>query len=217
MSTVLLKPDKETKVGKIVCVGQNYVRHIEELKSKRTKDPLLFFKPATAILNVANLIMLPGISNEVHHETELALLIGKEAKNISKSSWKEYVAGTGIALDLTLRDIQREAKKNGLPWAVCKGFDGSCPISSFVSLDSIADIQSLNIELYVNSAKRQSGFTGDMIWPVDELLAYITTIFTLEPGDIVLTGTPDGVGEIQPGDHLRAIISNVGEIEFDVR
>ena len=216
MSTVLLKPDKQIKVGKIVCIGQNYMRHIDELKSKITKTPLLFFKPATAILTEGNLINLPTISNEVHHETELALLLGKEAKNISKSSWKEYVAGVGLALDLTLRDIQREAKKNGLPWAVCKGFDSSCPISSFVSLDSISDIQNLSIELFVNNEKRQEGFTGDMIWPVDELLTYITTIFTLEPGDIVLTGTPDGVGEIHTGDHLLAKISNVAEIDFQV-
>ena len=216
MSTVLLKPDKQIKVGKIVCIGQNYMRHIDELKSKITKTPLLFFKPATAILTEGNLINLPTISNEVHHETELALLLGKEAKNISKSSWKEYVAGVGLALDLTLRDIQREAKKNGLPWAVCKGFDSSCPISSFVSLDSISDIQNLSIELFVNNEKRQEGFTGDMIWPVDELLTYITTIFTLEPGDIVLTGTPDGVGEIHTGDHLHAKISNVAEIDFQV-
>jgi acylpyruvate hydrolase len=216
MSRVLLKPESTLGVGKIVCVGQNYILHIEELKSKRSKDPLIFLKPSTAILSEGNPIILPDFSDEIHHETELALLIGKKAKNISKSDWKNYVVGAGIALDLTLRDVQREAKKNGHPWTICKGFDGSCPISSFTPLQNISDIQKLNIELYINNTLRQKGYTGDMIWPVDEVLVFISKIFTLEPGDIILTGTPAGVGKIKSGDHLRAQISDLGMVEFDV-
>jgi 2-keto-4-pentenoate hydratase/2-oxohepta-3-ene-1,7-dioic acid hydratase in catechol pathway len=198
-------------------VGQNYHRHIAELKSKKSKDPLLFLKPSTAILHEGEEIILPEFSNEVHHETELAFLVGKKGKNISRTEWNNYIIGAGIALDLTLRDVQREAKKDGNPWTISKGFDGSLPISQFVSLEGISDVQNLTIELYVNKKLRQKGFTGDMIWPVDELVSFISKIFTLESGDIILTGTPEGVGELNSGDHLKAMISEVGTMEFHVR
>ncbi len=217
MSMIQLEPDKVIRVGKIICVGQNYIRHIEELKSIRSKDPLIFMKPSTAILTEGKAINLPDFSKEVHHETELALLVGKEAKNISREQWKDHVSGVGVALDLTLRDLQNEAKKNGHPWTICKGFDGSCPISIFTPLEKITDIQKLNIQLFVNDSLRQDGFTGDMIWQIGELLAFISKIFTLEPGDIILTGTPEGVGKLNPGDHLRASISEVGTMEFKVQ
>ncbi|MCK4821486.1 fumarylacetoacetate hydrolase family protein, partial [bacterium] len=142
---------------------------------------------------------------------------GKEAKNISREQWKDHVSGVGVALDLTLRDLQNEAKKNGHPWIICKGFDGSCPISTFTPLEKITDIQKLNIQLFVNDTLQQDGFTGDMIWQIGELLAFISKIFTLEPGDIILTGTPEGVGKLNPGDHLRASISEVGTMEFKVQ
>ena len=217
MSKVLFKPENEFTVGKVVCVGQNYQQHIAELKSKKSKDPLLFLKPSTSILHEGEEIILPEFSNEVHHETELAFLVGKKGKNILKTEWKNYIIGAGIALDLTLRDVQREAKKYGNPWTISKGFDGSLPISQFVPLEGISDVQNLTIELYVNNALRQNGYTGDMIWPVDELVSFISKIFTLEPGDIILTGTPEGVGELNSGDHLKAIISEVGMMEFHVR
>jgi acylpyruvate hydrolase len=137
MSTIILKPDISYRVGKIVCVGQNYPLHVEEMKSKRTADPLLFLKPSTSILREGKKIRLPDYSKEIHHETELALLVGKKAKKISRKDWKYYIKGAGIALDLTLRDWQREAKKNGHPWSVCKGFDSSCPISTFVPIKDI--------------------------------------------------------------------------------
>jgi len=217
MSTVILEPDQIIRVGKIICVGQNYKKHINEMKSTRSKNPLLFMKPSTAILSEGYSINLPDYSNDVHHETELALLIGKEAKNINSDEWKNFVNGVGIALDLTLRDLQSEAKENGHPWAVSKGFDGSCPVSSFIPLERIKDIRELNIQLFVNDNLRQNGFTGDMIWQVGELLAFISCIFTLEVGDIVLTGTPEGVGKLNPGDHLRALISEIGKMEFKVK
>jgi 5-carboxymethyl-2-hydroxymuconate isomerase len=217
MSSVLLGADKEYKVGKILCVGQNYKRHIEELKSKKSKDPLIFMKPSTAILHQGEPIVLPEFSNDVHHETELAILIGKKGKNIQQGEWTNYVAGAGIALDLTLRDVQSEAKKNGHPWTICKGFDGSCPISNFMPLVDIADIQNLTIKLYVNDSLRQDGFTGDMIWSVDELMVYISKIFTLETGDVLLTGTPEGVGKLYSGDQLRAEIHGVGSMSYSVQ
>jgi len=217
MSFILLGPDKKIRVGKILCVGQNYIKHIDEMKSIKSKDPLIFMKPSTAILNEGKAIELPDFSDDVHHEIELALLIGKEGKNISRRKWKDYVNGVGIALDLTLRDVQKEAKQKGHPWTISKGFDGSCPISIFKPLKNIDKIQNLKIQLFVNDELRQDGFTGDMIWSVDELLGFISKIFTLEPGDLILTGTPEGVGKLYSGDHLRAVISGVGEMEYNVQ
>ena len=216
MSKIRLKPDQLFNVGKIVCVGQNYRLHIEEMKSKTSKEPLLFLKPSTALLSEGDMIYLPEYSNEIHYETELALLIGKKAKNIVPSEWREYILGAGIALDLTLRDWQRKAKEKGHPWAVAKGFDGSCPISSFTPIGEIEDIQSLSLKMYLNDELRQNGNTQDMIHSVGELLSYISRIFTLEKGDIILTGTPAGVGEIKSGDKLHAEISEVGLVEFIV-
>jgi 5-carboxymethyl-2-hydroxymuconate isomerase len=216
MKTIILRPRKEFRVGKIVCIGRNYDKHISEMSAERTSDPVLFLKPSTAILNEGNNITLPTFSNEVHHEIELALLIDKEAKSIKSENWRKYIAGAGIALDLTLRDHQSVAKKKGLPWCVSKGFDGACPISSFVSIDDIRNINKLKIELFVNDEIRQSGNTNQMIFPPGKLLEYITSIFTLEPGDIILTGTPSGVGPLKTGDQLKGVIENIGEIEFAV-
>jgi 5-carboxymethyl-2-hydroxymuconate isomerase len=216
MSAVLLESGKKIKVGKILCVGQNYKKHINELKSTKSKNPLIFMKPSTSIIHEGTSIILPEFSEEVHHETELALLMGKNGKNIPKGKWKEYVTGVGIALDLTLRDIQNEAKKNGHPWTICKGFDGSCPLSKFRSLERINDLQKLKIQLHINDQLRQNGYTGDMIWSIDQLLVFISRIFTLEKGDIILTGTPAGVGKLHSGDHLHAEISEIGSMNFTV-
>ncbi|KON28444.1 hypothetical protein AC481_01720 [miscellaneous Crenarchaeota group archaeon SMTZ-80] len=217
MSNVLLRPDTEFKVGKIVCVGLNYAKHIGEMKAERTREPILFLKPSTSLLKEGYAIILPSFSNQVHHEIELALLVGKAAKGISKTDWRDYIIGAGIALDLTLRDIQDVAKSKGYPWSVCKGFDGACPISSFVPLNQISDIQNLHLELQVNNTIKQQGSTKNMIFPVDHLFSYISKIFTLEVGDILLTGTPAGVGQIKHGDHIKAKISEIGEIEFMVK
>ena len=215
MAKVILKPDKDFRVGKIVCVGRNYEEHISEMSAERTSNPVLFLKPSTAILNEKKII-LPNFSNEVHHEIELALLISKTAKSINAESWKDYIAGAGIALDLTLRDHQSSAKQKGLPWSISKGFDGACPIGLFEPLENISNISNLNIELYVNGNLRQSGNTNQMIFSPGSLIEFISSVFTLEPGDIILTGTPAGVGPLEHGDQISGKIENVGEINFNV-
>lgn len=216
MAKITLKPDIEFSVGKIVCVGRNYDEHIKEMSATKTSDPVLFLKPATSILNEGNPIELPSYSSEIHHEIELALLIANEAKSIRPEEWKYYVAGVAIALDLTLRDHQTAAKKKGLPWSVSKGFDGACPIGSFVKLENIKNINDLNIELTINDKIRQSGNTNQMIFSPGKLLEYISSIFTLEKGDVILTGTPSGVGPLQSGDSIKGRIENIGEINFKV-
>jgi 5-carboxymethyl-2-hydroxymuconate isomerase len=216
MASVILRPDKHFTVGKIICVGQNYAQHVTEMSGHTNNPPVLFLKPPTAILAEGNPIKLPDYSSEIHHEVELALLIGKSGKNILRQDWRHYLAGAGIALDLTLRDLQRMAKDRGEPWSVSKGFDGSCPISKFTPLAAISDLNNLSIELLVNHSIRQSASTAEMIYPVDQLISYISGYFTLEAGDIILTGTPAGVGKIISGDLLQARIGELGKLEFNV-
>jgi 2-keto-4-pentenoate hydratase/2-oxohepta-3-ene-1,7-dioic acid hydratase in catechol pathway len=216
MAFVILHPDKIFPVPKIIGVGQNYKQHITEMGAAQNHPPVLFLKPPTAILNEGKPILLPVYSHSVHHEIELALLIGKTGKNIEAKDWSQYVTGAGIALDLTLRDLQRQAKDRGEPWSVSKGFDGSCPISKFTPLTRISNLNNLQIELEVNHQLRQKASTAEMIYPVEQLIAYISAYFTLEQGDIILTGTPAGVGNIISGDLLQARIGELGEIEFKV-
>jgi 5-carboxymethyl-2-hydroxymuconate isomerase len=216
MASVILIPDKKYNVGKIIGVGQNYAQHAAEMGGSGKNPPVLFLKPPTAILAEGQPIKLPGYSNNVHHEVELALLIGRTGKDIAAGDWRQYLAGAGIALDLTLRDLQRLAKDRGEPWSVSKGFDGACPVSAFTPLEQIKDLNNLRIELEVNHLPRQSGSTAEMIYPVDRLITYISAYFTLEAGDIILTGTPAGVGQIVSGDLLLARIEALGEIKFNV-
>jgi 5-carboxymethyl-2-hydroxymuconate isomerase len=216
MAIVILKPDTKFNVGKIIGIGLNYAKHINEMSAKRTTNPVLFLKPSTAILNEGENIKLPSFSNEIHHEVEMALIIGKAGKSIRKKNWKSYVIGAAVALDLTLRDLQSIAKEKGLPWSVSKGFDGACPIGKFTPLSDIGDLNNLEIELYVNGKLKQRGNSNQMIFPPDELVSYISAIFTLEPGDIILTGTPSGVGSISSGDNIAASIEEIGKIDFKV-
>jgi acylpyruvate hydrolase len=216
MASVILLPDQKFQVGKIVCVGINYSDHMKEMGNEKPEKPVLFLKPSTSILNEGATIKLPNYSKEVHHEIELALLVGTTARNIRRSEWKTYISGAGIAIDLTLRDIQREARKKGLPWSVCKGFDGACPISSFKPLNTISDIQKLALTLQVNKQIRQQGNTSEMIFAVDHLIEYISGIFTLERGDVIITGTPAGVSPVTSGDHITAEISGIGSMSFTV-
>lgn len=216
MASVILMPDQNYNVGKIVCVGINYSDHMKEMGNKKPEKPVLFLKPSTAILNENQPIKLPAYSNEIHHEVELALLVGKIARSINRNTWDKYIVGAGIAIDLTLRDIQRDAREKGLPWSVCKGFDGACPVSSFKPIETIVGIQTLSLTLKVNNETKQQGNTADMIFPVDYLIEYISGIFTLEPGDVIITGTPAGVSPLESGDRLTAEISQIGKMTFTV-
>lgn len=201
-------------VGKVVCIGRNYLEHIRELNNAVPETPILFMKPATSLLDLDEPIRLPVGRGECHHEVELAVLIGQELRNADLETARPAVAGYGIALDLTLRDLQNELKKKGHPWEVAKAFDGSCPLSPFLKPEALADPQATDLALRVNGELRQQGNTRQMMIGIFELLAYISTHFTLQPGDVVLTGTPAGVGPLQPGDRL---ILNLAGQEFAAR
>jgi 5-carboxymethyl-2-hydroxymuconate isomerase len=162
-------------------------------------------------------IVIPSYSSDCHFEAELALLIGVGGFSIPVAKAMQHIVGFGVAIDLTLRDVQGELKKKGLPWEIAKGFDTACPLSAFVAASSITDPHDLRITLRVNEEPRQDGSTALMIHRIPELLSYISSIFTLLPGDLILTGTPAGVGSIKSGDQIVAEISKVGRLSVSVR
>ncbi|MFS1524782.1 fumarylacetoacetate hydrolase family protein [Microbulbifer sp. 2304DJ12-6] len=189
-------------LGKIVCVGRNYASHAAELNNPVPEEPLLFIKPATAAVDIRRPIHLPVGRGSCHFEGELALLIGRRLRGANTAEVPPALAGLGLGLDLTLRTLQAQLKKAGHPWEKAKGFDHSCPLSPFVRLDSLPDWDALNYALWLNGELRQRGMTRQMLTPILDLVAYISNHFTLEPGDVVLTGTPSGVGELHRGDKI---------------
>lgn len=201
-------------VGKVVCIGRNYLDHIRELNNAVPETPILFMKPATALVGLDEPIRLPSGRGECHHEVELAVLVGQELRDADIATVRRAVAGYGIALDLTLRDLQNALKKQGHPWETAKAFDGSCPLSPFFQPEALADPQATDLMLRVNGEPRQQGNTRLMMIGIFELMAYISTHFTLQPGDVVLTGTPAGVGPLRSGDRL--VLSLAGH-EFAAR
>ncbi|MFZ1641097.1 MAG: fumarylacetoacetate hydrolase family protein [Candidatus Contendobacter sp.] len=200
--------------GKVVCIGRNYLDHIRELNNAVPETPILFIKPATALLGLDQPIRLPAGRGECHHEVELAVLVGRELRDADAATARNAVAGYGVALDLTLRDLQNELKKKGHPWETAKAFDGSCPLSPFLKPGALADPQATELTLRVNGELRQRGNTGQMMVGIFELMAHISTHFTLQPGDVVLTGTPAGVGPLRSGD---ALVLGLAGHEFAAR
>ena len=188
-------------LGKIVCIGRNYAEHARELNNPVPDEPLLFIKPATAAVHVTRPIDLPKDRGEVHYETELAVLIGRPLTHASVSEAEAAILGYGLALDLTLRELQSQLKAKGHPWERAKAFDGACPLSPFVPAKAVTD-DSLRFSLDIDGERRQSGDTRDMLNPTGPLIAHISRHFTLQPGDVVLTGTPKGVGPLHPGQTL---------------
>lgn len=194
-------------LGKVVCVGRNYAEHARELNNPVPSEPLLFIKPATSVVTLADEIQLPRGWGQVHYETEIALLIGAPLSGVvSSDEASTAIAGVGLALDLTLRELQDQLKSNGHPWERAKAFDGACPLSSFVPTEQAPALNALPLQLHINGELRQDGNSADMITPIITLLQHIAGVFTLLPGDVVITGTPAGVGVLQPGDQLQLSI-----------
>ncbi len=206
-------------VGKVICLAQNYPKHSAEMKSTPPPWPYFFLKPATALLPPDGTVVLPDFSSCVHHEVELYALIGKEGRHIPQEAADEHIAGFGILLDLTARDIQTEGKKSGRPFGISKSWDTSAPISDATKAEVVGGIegaQDLAIELRTNGELRQSARTSQMLYKLDELVAFLSRVMTLEPGDIIATGTPEGVSEIVAGDVVEASIEKLGGLKVDV-
>ncbi|MGM0570201.1 fumarylacetoacetate hydrolase family protein [Marinobacter sp.] len=202
--------------GKVVCVGRNYAAHAAELNNPVPEQPLLFMKPATALVPLTDPVRLPVGRSDVHYETELAILVGCPLTRAGQQQARAAIAGIGLALDLTLRDLQSELKARGHPWERAKAFDGACPLSRFVPLGSDDDLENLQFSLTIDSEQRQRGHTGDMITPILPLLAHISETFTLQPGDVVLTGTPAGVGTLHSGQHLTMELDGRLQVQTSV-
>lgn len=208
MSTHTLPGLPELQISNIFCIGRNYVEHARELKNEVPDQPLVFLKPTSSLIFDGDTIRIPSQSSNVHHEVEMVAAIGKEGKDIPKEDALDHVAGYGIGIDLTARDIQQQAKEKGHPWTVAKGFDTFAPLSSFVSTDKITDPQDVDLQISVNGEIRQSDNTKLMIFPVAELISYLSSIFTLQAGDLIFTGTPKGVSPIASGDTIEATMNN---------
>lgn len=193
--------------GKVVCVGRNYAAHAKELNNPIPEKPILFIKPSTALVSLSEPIPLREDQGGCHYETEIALLIGKPLKNASPGQANQAIKATGIALDLTLRDLQTQLKKESHPWEVAKGFDGACPISEWIPASELDPIDEIDLQLSINDEIRQQGNSRDMITAIPQLLAYMSSHFTLKPGDVVLTGTPAGVGALKKDDQLKLLLS----------
>lgn len=201
-------PGLDLPINNIYCIGRNYAEHAKELGNSVPKIPIVFIKPLGTICYNDTTIELPVQSNDVHFEAEIVVAISKEGKGISQDSALNYVAGYGAGIDFTARDIQSISKKQGQPWTIAKGFDNFAPISNFIAADKIADPSNIDIKLFHNGFVKQHGNSSEMIFPVANLISFLSSIFTLHPGDLIFTGTPEGVGAVESGDKLEVLLNN---------
>ncbi|MDI9309932.1 MAG: fumarylacetoacetate hydrolase family protein [Limnohabitans sp.] len=193
---------------KIICIGRNYVDHISELKNERPSEPVVFLKPDTAILPKQFPFVIPEFSNDVHHEVEILVKINKVGKYIDTKFAHKYYDEIGLGIDFTARDLQAKLKEKGLPWEKAKAFDGSAIIGDFLSKKNFSSVENINFELRNNSQIVQKGNTSQMLWKIDEIIAYVSQYFTLKTGDIIFTGTPAGVAKVSPEDVLEGFVED---------
>ncbi len=201
---------------KIICIGRNYADHIEELGNERPDEPIIFLKPDTALLKNNDPFFHPDFSNDIHHEIELLVKIKKEGKSINKEFASDYYDEIGLGVDFTARDLQEKAKEKGRPWEIAKAFNGSAPISNFISKEG-HDIKNINFKLEKNGEVVQSGNTSLMLWTVDEIISYVSKFLLLKIGDIIFTGTPKGVGQVKIGDRLVGYLEDKKMLDFEVK
>ena len=194
------------KAGKVVCVGRNYVEHAQELNNEIPTEPLLFIKPNSSLVSMENNVKLPSRLGAHHYEAELALLIGQTITSETEINLHQQIAGVGVGLDLTLRELQSRLKESGHPWEKAKAYDNSCIISPFVPVSPATHFNELMFSLSINDAIRQQASSSLMVFSIPLLLKEISQYFTLHPGDIVLTGTPKGVGQLMSGDRLQVLL-----------
>lgn len=209
--------DDALRPGKLLCIGRNYAKHAEEMQSDVPDRPMVFLKPASALVADGGDVVLPPQSQNVHHEVELVAVIGTGGKDLAAADALDHVAGFAVGFDMTARDVQQAAKDRSHPWSVAKGFDTFAPLGAFAARADVGDVQDLAIRATVNGETRQESRTKHMIFSVAELVAYCSTIFTLEPGDLLYTGTPEGVGPVADGDRLEAEVEGLPALRVNVR
>lgn len=202
---------------KILAIGRNYVNHAKELNNPVPEEPVVFSMPDSALLKSNNDFYFPDFSKDIHHEVEVVVKICRVGKNIPMEFAHRYYNEIGLGIDFTARDIQAECKKKGLPWEKAKAFDGAAPISKFISKDKFENVGNLNFHLDINGSRVQTGNTSNMIFSIDYLISYLSQYFTLKIGDLIYTGTPEGVGPVKIGDHLIAELEGQKMMDFNVR
>ncbi|MEM1340199.1 MAG: fumarylacetoacetate hydrolase family protein [Bacteroidota bacterium] len=202
---------------KIICIGRNYAAHIEELNNERPRDPVVFIKPDSAVLPTEQDFYIPEFSDEVHHEVELLIKIKKVGKHISSKFAANYYDEISLGIDFTARDLQSELKAKGLPWEKAKGFDGAAVVGRWIPKKKYENLQKLGFSLLKNGEIVQKGNTALMLWEIDELIAYVSTFFTLKKGDILFTGTPSGVGRVNRNDYFEGWIENEHIFQVKIR
>lgn len=191
---------------KLICIGRNYAKHIEELQNERPPEPVIFLKPDTAVQPQDFPFVLPDFSADVHHEIEVLVKINRVGKHIAHKFAHKYYDEISVGIDFTARDLQQSLKESGLPWEKAKAFDGSAVLGDFVKKSQFVSLENLTFELTNNGKTVQKGHTENMLWKIDELIAYVSQFFTLKTGDILFTGTPEGVAAVKPGDVLEGFL-----------
>lgn len=202
---------------KIICIGRNYAKHIEELQNERPDEPVVFLKPDSAVLLYQHPFVIPEFSSDIHHEIELIVKINKVGKYIEPKFAHKYYDEISVGIDFTARDLQQKLKEKGLPWEKAKAFDGSAVIGSFISKKVFSSLESINFELTNNGKTVQKGNSSLMLWKIDELIAYVSQYFTLKIGDIIFTGTPEGVAVVQPNDVLEGFIEDKKVFRINIK
>jgi 2-keto-4-pentenoate hydratase/2-oxohepta-3-ene-1,7-dioic acid hydratase in catechol pathway len=202
---------------KIIAIGRNYAEHAKELNNPVPSVPVIFMKPDTALLKDNKPFYHPDFSQDVHYEIELVLKISKEGKYIQEKYAADYFDEVALGIDFTARDIQSRHKEKGLPWELAKGFDGSAPVSNFVPKANFADLYNLNLKLDINGQTRQNGNTKNVLFSFERILAFVSQYITLKKGDLIFTGTPEGVGRVNVGDHLEGYLENEKLLDFYVK
>ncbi len=191
---------------KIICIGRNYTNHIEELQNERPTEPVVFMKPDSAVLLKQHPFVIPEFSEDIHHELEIIVKINKVGKYIEPKFAHKYYDEISVGIDFTARDLQNELKAKGLPWEKAKAFDGSAVVGEFLPKNQFNSLENLTFELVSNSNTVQKGNSGMMLWKIDELVSYVSQFFTLKIGDIIFTGTPEGVAAVKPDDVLEGFL-----------
>jgi acylpyruvate hydrolase len=202
---------------KIICIGRNYAAHAKEMKSDIPSEPVFFMKPDTALLKDGAPFYFPDFTADLHHEIEIVLKISKAGKHIDEKFAHKYYDELTLGIDFTARDIQQKCKEKGLPWEKAKSFDNSAPVGNFISKSKFSDILQLDFTLQINGELRQLGNTKDLLFSFDKIIAYVSQFVTLKTGDLIFTGTPEGVGPVQRGDKLCGFLNSEKLLEFEIK
>lgn len=202
---------------KIICIGRNYAEHAKEMNAPVPTEPVFFLKPDTALLKDNQPFYYPDFSKEIHHEIELVLKITKNGKNIDEAFAHKYYDEIGIGIDFTARDIQAACKEKGLPWEKAKAFDNAAPLGQFIDKKKIADLRNINFQLLINGKAVQQGNTKDLLFSFDTIIASVSKFITLKTGDLIYTGTPEGVGPVKIGDRLEGYLEKEKLLDFEIK